>query len=90
MAHKKAGGTAVNLKDSKSKRLGVKLFGGQKAVAGNILIRQRGTVYKPGKNVGLGKDHTIFALKDGKVVFQKKIVKGFDGNLRKKTIVNVE
>lgn len=90
MAHKKAGGTAVNLKDSKSKRLGVKLFGGQKAVAGNILIRQRGTVYKPGKNVGLGKDHTIFALKDGKVSFQKKIIKGYDGNLRKKTIINVE
>ncbi len=90
MAHKKAGGTAVNLKDSKSKRLGIKLFGGQKAIAGNILVRQRGTVYKPGKNVGLGKDHTIFALKDGKVVFKKKIVKGFDGNLRRKTVVNIE
>lgn len=72
MAHKKGVGSSKNGRESESKRLGVKLSGGQAAVAGNIIIRQRGTKYKVGRNVGLGKDHTIYALIDGKVVFQKK------------------
>ena len=72
MAHKKAGGSTRNGRDSHSKRLGVKLFGGQKAVAGNILVRQRGTKFHPGTNVGLGKDHTLFALTDGSVQFQAR------------------
>jgi large subunit ribosomal protein L27 len=72
MAHKKAGGSTRNGRDSQSKRLGVKLFGGQKAVAGNILVRQRGTQFHPGRNVGLGKDHTLFALIDGLVKFQAR------------------
>ena len=67
MAHKKAGGSTRNGRDSESKRLGVKLFGGQAAKAGNILVRQRGTKFHPGTNVGLGRDHTLFALADGKV-----------------------
>ncbi len=72
MAHKKGVGSTDNGRDSHSKRLGVKLFGGQVARAGNIIVRQRGTKYHPGKNVGLGKDYTIFALTDGVVVFRKK------------------
>ncbi|UTW63700.1 50S ribosomal protein L27 [bacterium SCSIO 12741] len=72
MAHKKGVGSSKNGRESESKRLGVKLSGGQKAIAGNIIIRQRGTKYKPGRNVGVGKDHTIFALVDGKVVFERK------------------
>ena len=71
MAHKKGEGSVKNGRDSNSKRLGVKIFGGQPAVAGNILIRQRGTVYHPGKNVGVGKDYTLFALADGVVEFRK-------------------
>ena len=67
MAHKKAGGSTRNGRDSESKRLGLKKFGGQEVLAGNILLRQRGTSFHPGVNVGLGKDHTLFALKDGKV-----------------------
>jgi large subunit ribosomal protein L27 len=70
MAHKKAGGSTRNGRDSESKRLGVKRFGGQKVLAGNILVRQRGTQYHPGENVGCGKDHTLFAKADGEVVFQ--------------------
>lgn len=69
MAHKKAGGSSRNGRDSHSKRLGVKLFGGQKAIAGNIIIRQRGTRVHPGDNVGLGRDHTLFAKADGHVEF---------------------
>ncbi|HEX6958768.1 MAG TPA: 50S ribosomal protein L27 [Ferrovibrio sp.] len=69
MAHKKAGGSSRNGRDSESKRLGVKKFGSEAVVAGNILVRQRGTKMHPGKNVGLGKDHTLFALTDGKVKF---------------------
>ncbi len=69
MAHKKAGGSSRNGRDSAGKRLGVKLFGGQTAVAGNVIIRQRGTEYHPGSNVGMGRDHTLFALVDGKVTF---------------------
>ena len=72
MAHKKGVGSSKNGRESKSKRLGVKLFGGQKAIAGNIIIRQRGTKHHPGENVGMGVDHTLFALVDGTVVFRKK------------------
>ena len=70
MAHKKAGGSTRNGRDSESKRLGVKLFGGQAARAGNIIVRQRGTRFHPGDNVGLGRDHTLFALADGAVRFE--------------------
>lgn len=72
MAHKKAGGSTRNGRDSESKRLGVKRFGGQAVRAGNILIRQRGTRFHAGENVGIGKDHTLFAKADGKVVFEVK------------------
>ncbi len=72
MAHKKGAGSSRNGRDSQSKRLGVKLFGGQKAKAGNIIVRQRGTKHNPGLNVGLGKDHTLFALIDGEVEFKTK------------------
>lgn len=72
MAHKKGVGSSKNGRESESKRLGVKLFGGQVAKAGNILVRQRGTVHNPSENVGMGKDHTLFALIDGVVTFRKK------------------
>ncbi|MBP3482113.1 MAG: 50S ribosomal protein L27 [Alistipes sp.] len=72
MAHKKGVGSSKNGRESESKRLGIKLFGGQFAKAGNIIVRQRGTVHNPGNNVGIGKDHTLFALVDGTVVFCKK------------------
>ncbi len=72
MAHKKGVGSSKNGRESHSKRLGVKLFGGETAKAGNILVRQRGTAHHPGENVGIGKDHTLFALVDGVVVFRKK------------------
>lgn len=72
MAHKKGAGSSNNGRESHSKRLGVKIYGGQVAKAGNILIRQRGTVHNPGENVGMGKDHTLFALIDGTVTFRKK------------------
>src|SRR5665811_966932 len=72
MAHKKGVGSSKNGRESESKRLGVKIYGGQFAKAGNILIRQRGTQHHPGDNVGIGKDHTLFALTDGTVVFRKK------------------
>ena len=71
MAHKKGEGSVKNGRDSQSKRLGVKIYGGQPAIAGNIIIRQRGTTYHPGKNVGVGKDFTLFALTDGLVEFRK-------------------
>ena len=71
MSHKKGQGTSRNGRDSNAKRLGVKKFGGEKVVAGNIIMRQRGTRYHPGANVGMGRDHTLFALKDGNVVFDK-------------------
>jgi large subunit ribosomal protein L27 len=71
MAHKKGEGSVKNNRDSQSKRLGVKIFGGQAVISGNIIIRQRGTVYHPGKNVGVGKDFTLFALNDGVVEFRK-------------------
>ena len=72
MAHKKGAGSSDNGRDSQSKRLGVKIFGGQNCIAGNIIVRQRGTKHNPGENVGMGKDHTLYALTDGKVVFKKK------------------
>jgi large subunit ribosomal protein L27 len=81
MAHKKGEGSVKNNRDSESKRLGVKIFGGQPAISGNIIVRQRGTVYHPGNNVGLGKDFTIFALTDGIVEFRKT---------RSKTLVSVK
>jgi large subunit ribosomal protein L27 len=72
MAHKKAGGSSKNGRDSESKRLGVKIFGGQTVVAGNIIVRQRGTRFHAGVNVGIGRDHTLFAKKDGQVKFERK------------------
>jgi large subunit ribosomal protein L27 len=71
MAHKKAGGSSRNGRDSAGRRLGVKKFGGESVVAGNIVIRQRGTKYRPGRNIGVGRDHTLFALIDGNVEFKK-------------------
>ena len=79
MAHKKAGGSSRNGRDSQSKRLGVKKFGGQEVVGGNIIVRQRGTKFYPGSNVGIGKDHTLFATADGRVRFH-------DGKLRRKYV----
>ena len=72
MAHKKAGGSSKNGRDSESKRLGVKIFGGEQVVAGNIIVRQRGTRFHPGINVGIGRDHTLFATGNGQVKFEKK------------------
>jgi len=90
MATRKAAGTASNLNDSKPKYLGVKLYDGQIAKAGSILVRQRGTDVLPGKNVGLGKDHTIFALKEGKVKFTSKRKVSFDGTTVTKKVANIE
>lgn len=73
MAHKKGAGSSRNGRESHSKRLGIKIFGGQNAIAGNIIVRQRGTAHHPDKNVGIGKDHTLFALTDGTVIFKKKM-----------------
>lgn len=81
MAHKKGEGSVKNGRDSHSKRLGIKIYGGQPAIAGNIIVRQRGTVYHPGVNVGIGKDFTIFALTDGIVQFKKT---------RTKTLISVD
>jgi large subunit ribosomal protein L27 len=72
MAHKKGAGSSRNGRESESKRLGIKIFGGQEVTAGNIIVRQRGTVHNPGLNVGMGKDHTLYALINGKVKFQKR------------------
>jgi large subunit ribosomal protein L27 len=84
MAHKKGAGSSRNGRESDSKRLGVKLFGGQDAIAGNIIIRQRGTSFRPGKNVGIGKDHTLYALTDGKVVFLDRTY-----NQKKRKVVSI-
>ncbi|MEN8831265.1 50S ribosomal protein L27 [Pacificibacter sp.] len=81
MAHKKAGGSSRNGRDSAGRRLGVKLYGGEAAIAGNIIVRQRGTKFYPGEGVGLGKDHTIFATVDGNVKFHK--------GLKKRTFISV-
>jgi large subunit ribosomal protein L27 len=72
MAHKKAGGSSRNGRDSAGQRLGIKIFGGEEVIAGNIIARQRGTKWHPGRNVGIGRDHTLFALTDGKVEFRNK------------------
>ena len=72
MAHKKAGGSSRNGRDTAGRRLGIKKYGGEAVVPGNIIVRQRGTKWRPGENVGLGKDHTIFALKEGRVAFTRK------------------
>lgn len=90
MAHKKAAGSTENGRDSQAKRLGIKIFGGQAAKAGNIIIRQRGTKFFAGKNVGMGKDHTLFALKAGVVKFQEKQLKKYDGRVFKDKIVHIE
>ncbi len=89
MAHRKAGGTAKNLRDSNPKYLGTKLADGQKAQAGSIIIRQRGTPIMAGKNVSMGKDHTLFALKDGVVKFGTKRKISFNGKTLIKKVVNV-
>ena len=83
MAHKKAGGSSRNGRDSEGRRLGVKKFGGENVIAGNIIVRQRGTEYHPGENVGMGKDHTLFALTNGTVQFQVK------GANKRRTVVIV-
>ena len=89
MAHRKAGGSAKNLKDSNPKYLGTKLYAGEKAKSGNIIIRQRGTKILAGKNVGTGKDHTLFALKDGLVKFDTKRKVGFNNKTTVKKVVHV-
>lgn len=90
MAHRKAGGSTQLGRDSKSKRLGVKKFGGQKVEIGNIIIRQRGTKFRPGKNVKRGSDDTLFAMADGVVKFTAKKIKKFTGKLERASFVNVE
>jgi large subunit ribosomal protein L27 len=89
MAHRKAGGTAKNLRDSNPKYLGVKLSDGQKAISGSVIVRQRGTPIIAGKNIGLGRDHTLFALKDGKVKFSSKRKISFNGRTVVKKVVSV-
>lgn len=89
MAHKKAGGSSKNGRDSNAKRHGVKRFGGQKVKAGSILVRQKGTKWHPGDNVGVGGDFTLYALVDGEVVFTKKRQLKFDGRRKMNTLVHV-
>ena len=89
MAHKKAGGSTSLGRDSISKRLGIKLFGGEIAKSGAVIVRQRGTKFRPGKNVKIGKDDTLFATKEGRVSFATKKVKRFDGRSKLVKIVNV-
>ncbi len=89
MAHRKAGGTAKNLRDSNPQYLGTKLYDGQKAQSGSIIIRQRGTVIMAGENVSMGKDHTLFANKEGKVKFTSRRKTSFNGKTVVKKVVNV-
>lgn len=89
MATRKAAGSAKNLTDSNPKYLGTKLYAGETASAGAIIVRQRGTKILAGKNVGLGKDHTLYALKEGKVIFTSKRMTHFDGTLKNKKIANI-
>jgi large subunit ribosomal protein L27 len=89
MAHKKAGGSTALGRDSQSKRLGVKLFGGQAAKIGNVIVRQRGTKWHPGKNVRIGSDDTLYAVATGMVKFTSKKVRGFDGQLHLRKFVHV-
>lgn len=90
MATKKAGGTAKNLRDSNPKYLGTKLYAGERARTGSIIVRQRGSVILPGKNVGMGKDHTLYALKDGTVKFTTKRKTNYDGKTAKKKYAAIE
>lgn len=90
MATRKAAGSAKNLKDSKPKYLGTKLYAGETATAGAIIVRQRGTKIMPGKNVGLGRDHTLFALKAGKVNFSERRMKHLDGTTKRKKVANID
>ncbi len=90
MAHKKAGGSAKNLTDSNPKYLGTKLYAGEKATPGNVIVRQRGTKIMAGKNVRAGRDHTLFALKEGVVRFSTKRKTGFNGKVMVKKVANVE
>ncbi|MBN2095887.1 50S ribosomal protein L27 [Candidatus Peregrinibacteria bacterium] len=89
MSHKKAGGSTKNGRDSQAKRLGVKLYAGQTVKAGNILVRQKGTKFHPGENVGIGKDFTLFALKDGVVKFTEKRIKKYDNRIFKDRLVHI-
>ena len=89
MAHKKAGGSTALGRDSVSKRLGVKIFGNQAVKTGQVIVRQKGTKYHPGKNVSIGGDSTLYSLANGLVKFQNKMTKKFHGNLRRTRIVNV-
>lgn len=89
MSTKRAGGTAKNLRDSQPKYLGIKLGNGQTVKTGQVIVRQRGTKIEAGKNVGLGKDHTLFALKDGVITFKNIRKKGFDGNITTKKSVEI-
>ena len=89
MAHKKAGGSTVLGRDSRAKRLGVKIFGGQKVNLGNIIVRQRGSKYRPGTNVRMGSDNTLYATAAGIIKFGKKMTKRFTGQLERTRIVNV-
>lgn len=89
MSHKKAGGSSKNGRDSQAKRLGIKVFEGETVHTGSILVRQKGTKYHAGSNVGIGGDYTLFALKNGKVAFQEKKQKKYDGRIFKDTLVSV-
>ena len=89
MAHKKAGGSSKNGRDSNSKRRGVKRFGGQVVTAGSIIVRQKGTKWHPGKNVGMGRDFTLFALENGEVKFTEKQKRKYDGRIKRDTIVHI-
>lgn len=89
MSHKKAGGSTKNGRDSNAKRLGVKLFGGQKVKAGNIIVRQKGNKFFAGENVGTGKDFTLFALKSGVIKFSEKRLKKYDGRVYRDKLVNI-
>ncbi len=89
MAHRKAGGSAKNLRDSNPKYLGTKLYDGERAKVGAVIVRQRGTKIMPGNGVGLGKDHTLFALKEGTVTFTSKRKVGFNGKEIRKKVVNI-
>ncbi len=90
MAHRKAGGSTHLGRDSISKRLGVKIFGDQKVAVGNVILRQRGLKYKPGKNVAVGGDDTLYSMKNGLVKFARRMKKGFDGRMKKVAVVSVE
>ena len=89
MSHKKAGGATKNGRDSRAKRLGIKLYAGQTVKAGNILVRQKGNKYHAGENVGIGKDFTLFALRDGVVKFTEKRIKKYDGRIFRNRLVHI-